>query len=113
MTPGGIHIKGVSQFTGIMTNRMRNRLKSLQQVEDHRARITLDLVCEFMRTVPEETNTRDIALVEFQQRVGARILSPNGNAEYEKYKKKYRQLKKEARQKSGKMPNDRPLVLRK
>lgn len=101
MTPGGIHIKGVSHLSGIMTNGMRNRLKSLEQVEDHRARITLDLVCEFMRTVPDETNTKDIALVEFQQRVGARILSPNGNAEYEKYKKKYRQLKKKALQKSG------------
>ena len=84
---------------------MRNRLKSLEQVEDHRARITLDLVCEFMRSVPNELSTRDISLVEFQQRVGMKILSPNGNAEYEKYKKKYRQLKKKARQKSVEMHN--------
>ena len=101
MTPGGIHIKGVSHLSGIMTRRMRNRLKSLEQVEDHRARITLDLVCEFMRSTPDELTTRDVSLVEFQQRVGRKILSPNGNAEYEKYKKKYRQLKKKALQKSG------------
>lgn len=92
---------------------MRNKLKSLEQVEDHRARISLDLVCEFMRECPDELSTKDIPLLAFQQRVGAKILSPNGNAEYEKYKKKYRQLKKKASQKSVENADNRPLVLRK
>ena len=84
---------------------MKNRLKSLEQVEDHRARICLDMVCEFMRSTPSELSTMDIPLKEFQQWIGMKILSPNGNAEYEKYKKKYRQLKKKARQKSVEMLN--------
>ena len=71
-----------------------NQLKSLEQVEDHRARISLDMVCEFMREVPDELSTKDIPLLAFQQWIGTKILSPGGNAEYEKYKKKYRKLKK-------------------
>lgn len=76
------------------------RLKSLEQVEDHRARISLDMVCEFMRDIPDELSTKDIPLLAFQQRVGTKILSPNENQEYEKYRKKYRQLKKKTGQKS-------------
>lgn len=73
---------------------MRNQLKSLKQVEDHRARICLEMVCEFMKTKPEEQSTRDVSLIEFQQRIGTKILSPNENQEYEKYRRKYRELKK-------------------
>lgn len=73
---------------------MRNQLKSLKQVEDHRARICLEMVCEFMRTKSEEQSTRDVKLVEFQQWIGTKILSPNESQEYEKYRRKYRELKK-------------------
>ena len=73
---------------------MRKSLKPLEKVEDHRARICLEMVCEFMRTQPEEACTRDVALVEFQQWVGTKILSLNGNEEYQKYRKKYRESKK-------------------
>lgn len=48
---------------------MINRLKPLKDVEDHRARICLEMVCEFMRMQEEEISTRDIQLIEFQQRV--------------------------------------------
>lgn len=75
---------------------MRNSLKPLKQVEDHRARICLEMVCEFMRTKPEEVCTRDVILVEFQQRVGTKILSPNENQEYEMYRRKYREQKKQS-----------------
>jgi len=84
---------------------MRNQLKSLEQVEDHRARISLDMVCEFMREIPDELSTKDIPLLAFQQWIGTKILSPNGNAEYEKYKKKYRMLKKKSLQNHGKKEN--------
>lgn len=76
---------------------MRNQLKTLKQVEDHRARICLEMVCEYMRTRPEEESTKDVYLVGFQQWVGAKILSPNENQEYEKYRRKYREQKKIAR----------------
>lgn len=74
---------------------MRRQLKPLQKVEDHRARICLEMVCEFMRTKPEEATTRDVFLVEFQQRIGTKILSPNENLEYELYRRKYREKKKQ------------------
>ena len=74
---------------------MRNSLKPLKQVEDHRARICLEMVCEFMRTKPEEACTRDVNLVEFQQWIGTKILSPNENQEYERYRRKYRERKKQ------------------
>ena len=74
---------------------MRKQLKPLHKVEDHRARICLEMVCEYMRTRPEEVCTRDVALVEFQQRIGAKILSPNENQEYEQYRRKYREKKKQ------------------
>ena len=74
---------------------MRNQLKPLHKVEDHRARICLEMVCEYMRGQPEEACTRDVRLVEFQQRVGAKILSPNENQEYELYRRKYREKKKQ------------------
>lgn len=73
---------------------MRNQLKSLKQVEDHRARICLEMVCEYMRTRPEEECTRDVKLMEFQQWIGTKILSPNESQEYEKYRRKYREQKK-------------------
>lgn len=73
---------------------MRNQLKSLKQVEDHRARICLEMVCEYMRTRSEEECTRDVKLMEFQQWIGTKILSPNESQEYEKYRRKYRELKK-------------------
>lgn len=72
---------------------MRKQLKPLQKVEDHRARICLEMVCEYMRTQPEEVCTKDVALVEFQQRIGSKILSPNENLEYELYRRKYRERK--------------------
>lgn len=74
---------------------MRNSLKPLKQVEDHRARICLEMVCEYMKTQPEEACTRDVALVEFQQWIGTKILSPNENQEYEQYRRKYREQKKQ------------------
>ena len=52
------------------------------------------MVCEYMRTQPEEHSTRDVALVEFQQRIGTKILSPNENQEYERYRRKYRENRK-------------------
>ena len=73
---------------------MRNQLKTLKQVEDHRARICLEMVCEYMRTQSDEASTRDVTLVGFQQRVGGKILSPNENQEYEKYRRKYRENRK-------------------
>lgn len=74
---------------------MRKQLKPLQKVEDHRARICLEMVCEYMKSQPEEISTRDVALVEFQQWIGAKILSPNENQEYEQYRRKYREQKKQ------------------
>lgn len=74
---------------------MRKQLKPLQKVEDHRARICLEMVCEYMRTKPEEVCTRDVALIEFQQWIGTKILSPNENQEYEQYRRKYREQKKQ------------------
>lgn len=74
---------------------MRKQLKPLHKVEDHRARICLEMVCEFMRTQPEEASTRDVKLVEFQQWIGTKILSPNENQEYEKYRRGYREKKKQ------------------
>lgn len=74
---------------------MINRLKPLKDVEDHRARICLEMVCEFMRMQEEEISTRDIQLIEFQQRVGAKILSPNESQEYQHYRRKYREQKKQ------------------
>jgi hypothetical protein len=47
-----------------------------------------------MRTRPEEECTRDVKLMEFQQWIGTKILSPNESQEYEKYRRKYRELKK-------------------
>lgn len=82
---------------------MRNSLKPLKQVEDHRARICLEMVCEFMRAKPEEQSTRDIQLIEFQQRVGTKILSPNENQEYEKYRRKYRERKKQTLEEKKKL----------
>lgn len=73
---------------------MKKQLRTLKQVEDHRARICLEMVCEYMRTQPEEYCTKDVALVEFQQRIGTKILSPNENQEYEKYRRKYRENRK-------------------
>lgn len=73
---------------------MRNQLKSLKQVEDHRARICLEMVCEYMRTRSDEECTRDVKLMEFQQWIGTKILSPNESQEYEKYRRKYREKKK-------------------
>lgn len=73
---------------------MRNALKPLKQVEDHRARICLEMVCEYMRTRPDGECTRDVSLMEFQQWIGTKILSPNENQEYEKYRRKYREQKK-------------------
>lgn len=73
---------------------MRNSLKPLKHVEDHRARICLEMVCEFMKTQPEEVCTRDVTLIWFQQRVGTKILSPNESQEYERYRRKYREKKK-------------------
>ena len=55
----------------------RKQLKELQQVEDHRARICLEMISKFMSEQPEEYSTRDVALIEFQQRIGRKILSPN------------------------------------
>ena len=72
---------------------MRKQLKPLQKVEDHRARICLEMVCEYMKTKPEEVCTRDVALIEFQQWIGTKILSPNENLEYEQYRRKYREKK--------------------
>lgn len=74
---------------------MRNSLKPLKHVEDHRARICLDMVCEFMRTKTDDDTTKTIQLMEFQQRIGTKILSPNESQEYEKYRKKYREQKKQ------------------
>lgn len=74
---------------------MRKQLKPLQKVEDHRARICLEMVCEYMKSQPEEACTRDVTLIEFQQRIGAKILSPNENQEYEQYRRKYRERKKQ------------------
>lgn len=74
---------------------MRKQLKPLQKVEDHRARICLEMVCEYMKSQPEEISTKDVALIEFQQRIGAKILSPNENQEYEQYRRKYRERKKQ------------------
>jgi hypothetical protein len=42
---------------------MRNSLKPLKHVEDHRARICLEMLCEFMKTQPEEACTRDVTLI--------------------------------------------------
>ena len=47
-----------------------------------------------MSEQPEEYSTRDVALIEFQQWIGAKIISPNWNQEYERYRKKYRERKK-------------------
>lgn len=74
---------------------MRKQLKPLQKVEDHRARICLEMVCEYMKSQPEEISTKDVALIEFQQWIGAKILSPNENQEYEQYRRKYREQKKQ------------------
>lgn len=74
---------------------MRNQLKSLHKVEDHRARICLEMICSFMQTQSEELSTRDVNLVEFQQWIGTKILSPNENQEYEQYRRKYREKKKQ------------------
>lgn len=74
---------------------MRKQLKPLHKVEDHRARICLEMVCEYMRSQPEEISTKDVALIEFQQWIGAKILSPNENQEYEQYRRKYREQKKQ------------------
>lgn len=74
---------------------MRKQLKPLQKVEDHRARICLEMVCEYMKSQPEEACTRDVTLIEFQQWIGAKILSPNENQEYEQYRRKYREKKKQ------------------
>ena len=54
----------------------------------------MEMVCEYMRTQPEEACTRDVALIEFQQWIGTKILSPNESQEYEMYRKKYREKKK-------------------
>ena len=69
-------------------------MRTLQQVEDHRARICLEMISKFMSEQPEEYSTRDVALIEFQQWIGAKIISPNWNQEYERYRKKYRERKK-------------------
>lgn len=74
---------------------MRKQLKPLQKVEDHRARICLEMVCEYMKSQPEEISTKDVALIEFQQWIGTKILSPNENQEYEQYRRKYREQKKQ------------------
>lgn len=78
---------------------MKGQLRTIKQFEDHRARICLEMVCEFMRTKSEDVSTKDVALVEFQQRVGAKILSPNESEEYVLYRKKYREKKKIIQQK--------------
>ncbi len=72
----------------------RGSMRTLKQVEDHRARICLEMISKFMSEQPEEYSTRDVALIEFQQWIGAKIISPNWNQEYERYRKKYRERKK-------------------
>lgn len=58
----------------------------------------MEMVCEYMKTQPDEASTRDVALIEFQQRIGTKILSPNENQEYEMYRRKYREQKKQTLQ---------------
>jgi len=55
----------------------RGSMRTLKQVEDHRARICLEMISKFMSEQPEEYSTRDVALIEFQQWIGAKIISPN------------------------------------
>lgn len=92
---------------------MRNQLKALNKVEDHRARICLEMVCEFMRTKPEEVSTRDVSLIEFQQWIGAKIFSPNENQEYETYRKKYREKKKQTLEEKRRILQDMRLKAKK
>lgn len=73
---------------------MKKQLKTLKQIEDHRARICLEMICAYMKTQSEELSTKEVALVGFQQRIGSKILSPNENQEYERYRRKYRENRK-------------------
>lgn len=73
-------------------NDARVNLAPLKQVEEHRAKICIEKICEFMKD--QERGIGEIHLLEFQQWIGRQIISMNGNLEYEKYRKKYREKRK-------------------
>jgi hypothetical protein len=78
----------------------RHTMRYVSDTEDFEARICLDKICEFLRQRPDYTmwktnmSVKDYSLEQFQRWIGKKISSPNGNIEYEKYRKKYRQQKK-------------------
>ena len=113
LTRNGIHTQRWRKFIRQKSGKMhyhlhqnqsmeykRNRMRYVSDTEDFEARICLDKICEFLRQRPDNSmwktnmSVKDYTLEQFQWWIGKKITSPNGNIEYEKYRKKYRQQKK-------------------
>ena len=73
-----------------MEEKKQKKQRSVRDVEDHRARICLDKICEFLRN--EERWIQTIPLVEFQQWIWKQINTPNENPLYELYQKYKKRL---------------------
>jgi hypothetical protein len=73
-----------------MEYKNNKKQRSVHDVEDHRARICLDKICEFMRK--DGRGIQSISLLEFQQWIGKQINTPNENPQYELYQKYKKRL---------------------
>lgn len=72
-------------------------LASIKEVENHRNKICIEKICEFLRQQEDqERSIKDISLYEYQTRVSSQIKTLNESVEYEKYRRKYREIKKSA-----------------
>ena len=68
--------------------------------EEYRAKICLQMICEFLRQRPDNSmgktnmSVKDYTLEQFQRWIGKKIISPNESTEYVQYRKKYYELRK-------------------
>ena len=79
--------------------------------EEYRAKICLQMICEFLRQRPDNSmgktnmSVKDYSLEQFQRWIGKKIMSPNESEEYVKYRKKYYHQKKYQQRKKQQASN--------